>query len=181
MSIMLDTHFSSGSTQPRVTAVQINIKLIIQLMQAIGVGKIVVEYSGGGDSGSLEDIKTYPISVDIAKYKVQQFDIGSNSGIYFGRKDFEPAFPSSHRTMQWSYAEVSPEVVLLPANQAIEEIWYVCIEQYFPGWEINEGSYGQLIFVNDPEHEGCYVSLDHNQHYIETENTQYDIFGNSND
>lgn len=175
------TRFSSGTITVQSELLQPNINLIMELMRSIGIGKIIAEYSGGGDSGGMEDIKTYPISIDIAKYKVQQFDIHSNSGYYFGRKDFEPIFPSNHRTFQWRYAEVSPNLVLLPANQAIEEIWYACIEQYFPGWEINEGSYGQLIFVNDPEHEGCYVSLDHNQHYIETENTQYDIFGNSND
>lgn len=174
------TLFSSGSVNVQSELLQPNVKLIMEFMRAIGIGKIIAEYSGGGDSGSMEDIKTYPISVNLNSYKIQQFDIKQGSGFCYGcSSGFEGVFPSHHRTLQYRYSVVSPELLILPVNQAIEEIWYSVIEQYFPGWEINEGSFGQLLFVNDPVHEGCYVSLDHNQHYTETENTQHDIFGSS--
>lgn len=46
------TCFSSGTVTVQSELLQPNINLIMELMRSIGIGKIIVEYSGGGDEGS---------------------------------------------------------------------------------------------------------------------------------
>lgn len=174
------TPFNSGVAKSPADMLEPNILLIIDMLRSIGIAKLDVSYYGGGDSGQVEEYNATPQITNISEYHVFQY--GLRSQITYGHRALtDPYFQPQCSAAVWNYSQLDSSLKPVSLSSAVEEIWYTLLEHYFPGWEINEGSFGNLIFVIDPDQEGVYVSLDHNQHFLETTNHQFDIYGTPND
>lgn len=174
------TPFNSGVAKSPADMLEPNILLIIDMLRSIGIAKLDVSYYGGGDSGQVEEYNATPQITNISEYRVFQYGLRSEI-TYRQAQVANPYFQPQCTAAVWNYSQIDSNLKPVRVSDAVEEIWYTLLEHYFPGWEINEGSFGNLIFVVDPDQEGVYVSLDHNQHFLETTNHQFDIYGTPND
>lgn len=97
-----------------------------------GIAYVEVNYDGFGDSGQINDICYYR-SVD---------ETMSSPSI---KTEY---FRSEHRRIDENWEEI---LVAVEGNfsDLIEEMVYDFLETKFPGWEINEGSYGMITFKAD--------------------------------
>lgn len=101
---------------------------IINELKKMGAAKAVVNYDGVGDSGSVEYVIIYDKdSKEMVFPKDPAITIKEKSSKFTSGK--------------WVTGTVDRTVDL---NTALEEMGYQALEGHHPGWEINEGSYGEL-------------------------------------
>lgn len=155
------TEFRSGRVL-NLTILNPNLELIFDIFTGAGLAEVKVEYYGGGDSGDIETVSTSPdFGKDLIKqYKVYQHTLAHT----FDYKNL------LSRGGMYSYT-LSSELKLMPMMDALYEIWLTALDLLHCGWEINEGSYGDLIF--DVPQRQC--RLVHNQNYLETDTTETEI------
>lgn len=111
---------------------------ILDLCRRSGVTQITAEYSGYGDSGSIEDPQFTP---DQALNLNAPFD-----------------------TVQHPWR--ADETIDRNVSDIITDVFYQLLEQRHPGWEINDGSQGEFTWniTTDKitlEHGANYTSTEH--------------------
>lgn len=122
---------------------------ILAALRGIEATRVVATYSGAGDSGQIDGVEVYKGETRIDDLPAIKFI--SIDGTYFDGK-----FNNKAKEQE------------KPLDEAIEELIYDSLEMHHAGWEINDGSSGELtIMVED----GAFM-LAHNEYY--TESRQYD-------
>ena len=104
---------------------KINKQVLVEFMRNSGIDEIVIDFDGSGDSGQVERVVCYPENKnDLLKTSL-------------------PLIRCHHRFSEgkWSLVE---ETLEEPAKSLAEDIGYSVLENHLRGWEINEGSYGQI-------------------------------------
>lgn len=133
---------------------------VLESLRTVGIPEVVVSYDGGGDSGQVHDISVR--------------DENGSSDERQSTKDTltNTVFEDYPRTYS-SFDKVEGEWITRtrPANlrDLIEELGYLMIDVKHPGWENNDGAYGELT-INAKE--GT-IGLDHNERYTEVETFTY--------
>lgn len=97
--------------------------LLMRALKDAGVKAVTVDFNGYGDSGNVENIAYTPQSVDGEKYEL-------------------PDTP--HEVRQWSDSGSKPVTRNYTLNELVEEMCYELLYSNHPGWEINEGSFGEF-------------------------------------
>lgn len=102
-------------------------EIVLEALRKIEAKDVVVVYSGSGDSGMVEDVNI-PVepgsNINVDKIKVTI-----------------PRTSSTFKDGAWVRTVENREVSL---PDALREYCYDLLEEYHPGWEINEGSDGTL-------------------------------------
>jgi hypothetical protein len=101
-----------------------NKQALLAALAAVGVSRLTVTFDGYGDSGQIESVE----AVDAAGATLPLPD--------------EPSIPL--RAAVWDKAE--PKNHPLPLREAVEWFAYDLLSSLHGGWEINEGSYGDILF-----------------------------------
>lgn len=128
-------------------ASQENLAAICRALEKEKVGSVVVTYDGSGDSGQVEQITYYdPDDKELEEPEGKLEILKGKSTLSDGK---------------WVETVVPKEVSL---SEAIEGIAYAFLEIHSPGWENNEGAYGDLeILVKDRK-----ATLTHNYRFTDT-------------
>jgi|ERR1017187_7487755 hypothetical protein len=124
-------------------AKQLNKEAIFAALAATTISEVTVRFDGYGDSGQIEEIavQSGDSSVDLP-----------NVTVPIHERSYNP------RDVQITSVERS-------LREALETFCYDGLEDCHPGWEINEGSYGDFHF----DVRGRTVRLEYNGRSIETE------------
>lgn len=128
-------------------ASQENLAAICRALEKEKVEKVAVTYDGSGDSGQVEQITYYGPDDSELEEPVGKLEI------LRGKSTFSDG--------KWTETVVPEEVSL---SKAIEGIAYSFLEIHSPGWENNEGAYGDLeILVKKRK-----ATLTHNYRFTDT-------------
>jgi len=122
-----------------------NKKSIVAFMQENGIEKVVVEFDGSGDSGQMERSIIYPSSKEDLSDKKIPFI----------------SFFQRYSVGEWT---VESNEVERSFDEAIEDFSYSILEDNHGGWEINDGSYGEIIINANGS-----GRIEFNQRVMETE------------
>lgn len=128
-------------------------------LKAHGVKQVVVGFDGSGDSGQITEVT-----------------LTGAAGESIGRKESDAIlahqFQGTARTVQdWSSGKLKETVRCEDVNDRIEQLCYDLLYGARPGWEINEGSFGEFVFDVDANE----IHLTHNQR-IESYETSEESF-----
>lgn len=96
--------------------------LLMRALKSAGVKKVAVDFNGYGDSGNVENIAYTPKSVD-GKTEVSD---------------------SPHEVREWSDSGSKLVVRNYTLDELVEQLCYDLLYANHPGWEINEGSFGEF-------------------------------------
>jgi hypothetical protein len=114
-------------------------------MQKNGIEFVSIEFDGSGDSGQIESVQIHPSDKD---HVVDQY-------IPFIR------FYQRYDGGQWNIIEELKQVAF---QDAFDDFAYSLLENNHGGWEINEGSYGEIIINANGS-----GKIEYNQRVMETE------------
>jgi hypothetical protein len=123
----------------------INCAAVFAALAEAGVTHLIITFDGYGDSGQIEDIET--------KAGDETVDLPPT--------DVEWTAPVSDGS--------EPKRSRLALREAIENIVYDCLEETHGGWEIDEGSFGDLTFTVAERT----ITLDYNGRYTASEYSQH--------
>lgn len=128
-------------------AYQEKLAAICRALEKEKVEKVAVTYDGSGDSGQVEQITYYdPDDSELEEPEGKLEILRAKSTLSDGK---------------WVETVVLEEVSL---SEAIENIAYGFLEIHSPGWEYNEGAYGDLeILVKERK-----ATLTHNYRFTDT-------------
>lgn len=96
--------------------------IVIPPLRAAGVARVEVRFDGYGDSGAVEECACYD---------------AANASVACPDAAVEPFRPE--------VSEGNAEVELQSLAAALESLGYLALERHHPGWELNDGAYGQLV------------------------------------
>lgn len=117
----------------------------------LGVTEVVVEYSGGGDSGDVSDVSCKPESL-LEMLEFRQIEIQHESGAFNGA--------------QYVY---QVESMACSIRQALQDFTLNWVSQDHSGWENNDGGSGSVtIDVLEDR-----FSLNHTEYYQESTDYEY--------
>ncbi len=132
------------------------LKEICPLLAAIGVTRVVTTYDGSGDSGDLSDTR-FCFHDRFSAHDNEAADSQTN-----GRYMYFDQFKSTHAIPTSS----NPNPLI--TAQMLDAFYETLFELLPGGWEINEGSYGDIeIDVAKSK-----VKLVHNERIVETNTTR---------
>lgn len=122
-----------------------NKEALLDALASSGVTHVVVTFDGYGDAGQIENIevKAGDETVPMPETQVELI-----------------------RAL-WGEAEIRRS--RLSVAEAIETLAYDLLNQAHPGWENNDGAYGDISF--DVAQRS--ITLDHNERYTATQNYQH--------
>lgn len=97
--------------------------MLISALSRAGVSKVLVDFDGSGDSGSIGDISYKPAR---------------------GKKNFgkSEVADTPHEVPQWTDEGCKRVVKDYTYDELVEELCYGILGSEHPGWEINEGAFG---------------------------------------
>jgi hypothetical protein len=95
---------------------------VIPPLRSAGVARVEIRFDGYGDSGAVEECVCY----DAANAPVSCPDAG-----------VEPF--REERSARAAEADLSSLAA------ALESLGYLALERHHPGWELNDGAYGELV------------------------------------
>lgn len=114
---------------------------LFDALAASGITQVTVSFDGYGDSGQIEDI----------------------SAIGAGGHMALPETEISIATTSWGNAEITEH--RMAVREAVEQLVYDCLAQTHPGWENNDGAYGEFTF----DVAARVIALEHNERFTATE------------
>lgn len=120
---------------------------LFDALEPAGITTVTVTFDGYGDSGQIEDITAQAgdAIVDL------------------------PAGQVSLASADWNSDAVSTTSMEIAA--AIEQHCYDLLQQSHPGWENNDGAYGEFVF----DVAARTITLDHNERYTATESFSHEF------
>ena len=124
----------------------LNKTALFDALHAAGITMVTVAFDGGGDSGQIE-------SVDAVA------------------GDAPADLPDAQIALLKAQPDGSgAETTIMSVADAIEELAYHLLTQSHPGWENNDGAYGEFRFdVTDRA-----ITLDHNDRYTAVESFEHE-------
>ena len=120
---------------------------LFDALDAAGITTVTVTFDGYGDSGQIEDITAQQGGTIVAL----------------------PAGQVSLASAVWNSETVS--TVPMDVAAAIEHLAYDYLQQSHPGWENNDGAYGEFVF----DVAGRTITLDHTERYTATETYSHEF------
>ena len=131
--------------QPDVTAH--NKQAVLSALKAAGIIRVEVHFDGYGDSGQID-------SIDVVEPKLLTLD--------------GPQGEVEIRQVAHDGSGIASAKFGLP--EAIERLCYDLLEAHHPGWENNEGAFGDFVFDTDADQ----ISYTHNTRieHIDTDEHQ---------
>jgi hypothetical protein len=96
--------------------------VVIPPMRTARIARVEVRFDGYSDSGAVEECVCYD---------------AANASVACPDAAVEPFRPEASE----GDAEVEPQSLTV----ALESLGYLALERHHPGWELNDGAYGQLI------------------------------------
>ena len=144
----------------RATSAELNKAALIEAVKSSKLTRIEVEFSGGGDSGQIDEVRYFvgkkqPDDVDTLKKRLVQQGQISDTTTWDAEKE------------EWVSTTKSPTL-----EELVEQICYDLLAANHGGWEINEGSYGEFVFSFG---EGNKVDLTFNQR-VESVETSEEVY-----
>ena len=115
---------------------------LLRALAKAGIARVIMYFDGAGDSGQFESIDA--------------FDAMNGTVIL-------PDVPVEILQVRWNADCATP--VILPLAQALETHAYALLGSAHPGWENNDGAYGEFTF----DVPSGTILLDHSARYTETE------------
>lgn len=122
-----------------------NKKALFDVLEAVGITQLLVNFDGYGDSGQIEDISALCGSKTV-DLPTEEITIATTS---WGSDDIV------HRTMS--------------VEDAVQQMSYDFLSETYGGWENNDGAYGEFTF--DVEEKT--ITLDFNERYTATETYEH--------
>ena len=104
----------------RAKANALNKTVLFDALSAAGITTVHAEFDGSGDSGQINDVTAR------AGDQAAEF----------------PCVAILLHDTQWGKQELATKKVNL--REAVEDLCYGCLEQTHPGWENNDGGYGEF-------------------------------------
>ena len=124
----------------------INKRTLFDLLAAAGITRVVVVFDGYGDSGQIESITPFA-------------------------GETEATFPADQITLRQVRSDASgTDDQELAVHQAIETLAYDLLEETHPGWENNDGAFGEFVFDVGAQT----ITLDHNERFTDVETFAHD-------
>ena len=120
---------------------------LLDALDAAGITAVTVTFDGSGDSGQIEDV--------IAQKGEAIVDL--------------PAGQVCLSSAVWNSDAVSTAPTDIGA--AVEQLCYDCLRHSHPGWENNDGAYGDFVFDVATRT----ITLDHNERYTATETFNHEF------
>ena len=114
-----------------------NKKLLLDKLGYYEIKKVVVDFSGSGDSGSLGDITVYPLDEETETTAEALGDIFVPAAVMSPEIDWSTSPPTER---DWKKNPAS-------LKDLLEEVCYQELETGYAGWEINGGTSGSITFV----------------------------------
>lgn len=124
-----------------------NMRVVMAALKTAGIEAATITYSGSGDEGQVNEVVVKPEGSEALLTPVI---VTERESRYDASQD------------RWEYKD---ELKEMPLEDALRDLAYCILEERRPGWEINEGSDGQLR-INVAE--GGY-ELDHTSYFAEHE------------
>jgi hypothetical protein len=136
--------FRLGDTSIRFQEIlQSNKQKIFDALQGSNIAQITVRFHGYGDSGQIESIEaTNSEGVEIPV----------------------PSGPVNMSRVQFSPEDENVASEPHTIEEAIENLCYDSLSEYYGGWEDNEGAYGEFVL----NLLAGIINLEFNERYIET-------------
>lgn len=113
----------------KTLSAQETLKQLCPLLAAIGVTRVKATYDGSGDSGDFQDV-VFCFTDPVAEQDVHARDTSTN-----GRRLYLDEFRRTY---------TSADKSIMPTKK-LEEFVATLWDLLPGGWEINEGSYGEII------------------------------------
>ncbi|NDD52585.1 hypothetical protein EBZ39_01685 [bacterium] len=132
------------------------LKEICPLFTAVGVTRVVASYDGSGDSGDFQEI-CFWFCDPVAENDQDAMDTATN-----GRRMYLSDFKRLH--VEPSGPNPTPIISPEKLEEFTETLWHL-----LPGgWEINEGSFGEI----EIDTLKCKIKQQHNERIMETNTTE---------
>ena len=124
----------------------LNKAALFDAFQTVGITLVTVAFDGGGDSGQIESVDA--VAGD------------------------EPAdLPQVQITLLKAQPDGSgTETAIMSVADAIDDLAYQLLTQSHPGWENNDGAYGEFRF----DVSARTITLDHNDRYTAVESFEHE-------
>jgi len=124
----------------------INKTALFEALAAAGISSVVVNFDGGGDSGQIESIEALA-------------------------GDTPAELPTDAISMICALPDGSgTETDTKPVGDVIESLAYELLTAAHPGWENNDGAYGEFLF----DVAAGSISLEHNDRYVAVESYSHE-------
>lgn len=136
----------------RKEVIEKNKATLLEFMKANNIRKVIARFDGCGDSGQIEEVNLY--SSDSHKDQLDSELLNSPADVITTRQIWNP------ETKWVLHTEVTKQTI----RDLVEETAWHPLESHFGGWEINEGSYGEVIIYADGKGE-----IECNQRIVEIE------------
>jgi hypothetical protein len=125
----------------KLTASELNKQQFIKICEEKGISKVEIEYDGFGDSGQINEVTIFNKTADPDKYSPNSI-IEIKEPVQYYRAEYVQGIRWADREENLRFEEGS-------FQDMMEEIVYSILEARWPGWEINEGSYGCITLNAD--------------------------------
>lgn len=96
--------------------------VVIPPLRTAGIARVEIGFDGYGDSGAVEECACYD---------------AANASVACPDAAVEPFRPEP--------SEDNAEAEAQSLAAALESLGYLALERHHPGWELNDGAYGQLV------------------------------------
>jgi hypothetical protein len=147
--------------------VEKNKKVILKVLEDMGVKQVKVEYDGSGDSGQIEDVTLIRrTSIEAMGEAIEDNDV-----VEEGEDEVMVVIEKETNRFNGEGWDRKVEEVTESIEEAVKELCYDLLEGLHAGWEINEGSNGEFMFEVG---EGV-IHLTHHNNYMETDTTSHEL------
>ena len=133
-------------------------RLLMTLLKVMGGHQVEVQFSGGGDSGSIDNVSLYD---------------SSNNEVKLDGAEFEWETEISEFNQETKVWDKKPEVKVMPVAEILKQICEDCLETTDLDWYNNEGGQGSLHI--DLSKEPPAITLDVGINYTETDSHSFDF------
>jgi hypothetical protein len=121
--------------EKRMEIARENKEKVCEFMKEKNIDSATLTFDGSGDSGQIEDISLVSNEFDQALMLKTNIAVRLIDSEYY-----------NSTAKQWEHVD---KLVEKPFGYCLEEWAYTLLSSRFGGWEINEGSYGEIVLNKD--------------------------------
>jgi hypothetical protein len=147
----------AADRKKRATSAERNKSSLVTAVKLLGITRIEAEFSGGGDSGQIDEVRYFA-----GKQRIS--DVDSIKKTIVVEASIRDSTTYCETKKEWVTTTRSPNI-----EELVEQICYDLLEANHGGWEINEGSYGEFVFNFG---KGNKIDLTFNQRVESVETTE---------
>lgn len=147
----------AADRKKRATSAELNKAALITAVKPFRITRIEAEFSGGGDSGQIDEVRYFA-----GKQRISDVDPIKKTIVV--EASIRDSSTYCETKKEWVTTTRSPNI-----EELVEQICYDLLEANHGGWEINEGSYGEFVFNFG---KGNKIDLTFNQRVESVETTE---------